>query len=63
MRSEAKKTNSFVLEISIHNLYCMHIQLINGGAMPRNSDIGDAFRAAVQFNQKGYRFLYTRDFI
>lgn len=31
--------------------------------MSRRSDIGDAFRSAVQFNQKGYRFLYTRDFI
>lgn len=31
--------------------------------MPRDSDINVAFRAAVQFNQKGFRCLHTHDFI
>lgn len=31
--------------------------------MPRRADIGSAFRAAVQYNTKGYQFLHTSDFV
>ena len=41
----------------------MHIQLLVGGIMPRQSDIQTAFSAAIQLNPKGYRYLRTDSFV